>query len=225
MTELILGNLNYSSWSIRAALVSRASGLNLPERIVPLGFDETRAQLIAETGLHTVPVLKDGALIIRDSLAITEWIAEQSPAGCVWPEDPSKRALARSVCAEMHSSFVGLRSEMPVDIRSRKPSPPIEGKLLSDIERVLSIWSDLRQTYHADGPYLFGTWSAADAFYAPVVTRFKTYGYALDGVAEEYSETIWSTEWLQALRAEAEAEPWEIEMGYLGPARAWVRED
>ena len=224
MTELILGNLNYSSWSIRAALVSRASGLDISERIVPLGFDETRQQLIEETGLHTVPVLKEGALIIRDSLAITEWIAEQAPAGRVWPEDPSKRALARSVCAEMHSGFVGLRSQMPVDIRSRKPSPPLEGDLLSNITRVLAIWSDLRQAYQADGPYLFGEWSAADAFYAPVVTRFRTYGYELDGILEDYSNAVWESDLLKPLRAEADAEPWEIEMGYLGPARAWVRE-
>ena len=224
MTELILGNLNYSSWSIRAALVSRVSGLDIKERIVPLGFDETRKQLIEETGLHTVPVLKEGALIIRDSLAITEWIAEQAPAGRVWPADPAKRALARSVCAEMHSGFVGLRSQMPVDIRSRKPSPPIEGDLLSNITRVLAIWSDLRQTYQADGPYLFGEWSAADAFYAPVVTRFRTYGYDLDGELANYSNAIWESDLLKSLRAEADAEPWEIEMGYLGPARAWVRE-
>jgi glutathione S-transferase len=222
--ELILGNLNYSSWSIRAALVARGSGLDIPERIVPLGFEETRALLIKETGLHTVPVLRSGDLIIRDSLAITEWIAEEAAPGRVWPEDESRRALARSVCAEMHSSFVGLRSQMPVNIRAQSETPALEGDLLSDIERVKTIWTNLRAEFQTSGDFLFGDWSAADAFYAPVVTRFRTYGYALEGVLADYSEAVWEHELLQNLRAQADAEPWEIEMGHLGPLRAWVRE-
>ena len=116
--KLILGNMNYSSWSIRGALVARASGLDIPEEIVPLGFPETKQRLIAETGSHTVPVLKLGDLVIRDSVASAETLAERAKPGMVWPEDPDKRALARSACAEMHSSFIGLRSQMPVNIRS-----------------------------------------------------------------------------------------------------------
>ncbi|MFN3211627.1 MAG: glutathione S-transferase [Henriciella sp.] len=222
--ELILGNMNYSSWSIRAALVVRGSGLDIPERIVPLGFAETRETLIKETGSHTVPVLRSGALIIRDSLAIAEWIAEKAAPGRVWPEDENRRAVARSVCAEMHSSFTGLRSQMPVDIRSRHETPAIEGDLETDIERVKTIWATLRAEHHGAGDFLFGAWSAADAFYAPVVTRFRTYGYALEGALADYSDAVWEHKLLQNLRAQAEAEPWEIEMGYLGPARAWVRE-
>lgn len=224
MTELILGNLNYSSWSIRAALVARASGLNIHERIVPLGFDETRQTLIEETGFHTVPVLRHGDLMIRDSLAITEWIAERADPGRVWPEDPDTRALARSVVSEMHSGFLQIRSKMGVDIRSRKPSPEIEGDLKGEIERVLTLWRDCRAQFAADGPFLFGQWCAADAFYAPVVTRFKTYGFALSGVADAYSEAVWTSDLIETLRAEAEAEPWEIELGALGPVRAWLRE-
>nr|WP_070959527.1 glutathione S-transferase [Hyphomonas sp. Mor2] len=224
MTELILGNLNYSSWSIRAALVARTSGLEIRESIVPLGFDETRESLIANTGHHTVPVLISGDLIIRDSLAITEWIAERADDGRVWPADPEKRALARSVVSEMHSGFYNIRSKMPVDIRSRSPLPAMEEPLKAEIERVLYLWSICREKYGADGPFLFGDWSAADAFYAPVVTRFRTYGYALEGGAAEYAATIWNTDLLNELAAQAEAEPWEIEMGELGPARAWIRE-
>ena len=222
--ELLLGNLNYSSWSIRAALVARASGLDIPERIVPLGFEESRAFLIKETGMHTVPVLRVGDLIIRDSLAITEWIAEKAAPGRVWPKDEGRRALARSVCAEMHSSFTGLRSQMPVNIRTRSETPPLEGDLLVNIERVKAIWTKLRADHHREGDFLFGGWSAADAFYAPVVTRFRTYGYALEGVLAEYLDAVWEHELLQTLRAEAESEPWEIEMGFLGPVRAWVRD-
>lgn len=224
MTELILGNMNYSSWSIRAALVARASGLEISETIVPLGFDETRETLIGRTGHHTVPVFLTGGMIIRDSLAITEWIAERADAGRVWPADADKRALARSIVAEMHSGFLQIRSKMAVDIRSRKPTPPMEDSLATEIQRVLTIWTDCRTKYASDGPFLFGDWSAADAFYAPVVTRFRTYGYDLDGAAADYADAVWETDLLKQLREQAKIEPWEIEMGVLGPARAWVRQ-
>ena len=222
--ELLLGNLNYSSWSIRAALVARGCGLDIPERVVPLGFDETKQFLLKETGLHTVPVLRTDHLIIRDSLAITEWLAEKSAPGKVWPEDSDKRALARSVCAEMHSGFLGLRSQMPVNIRATSPTPAVEGDLAVDIDRVKKFWNDLRTQFQRDGEFLFGAWSAADAFYAPVVTRFRTYGYGLTGALADYSDAVWERDLLKTLRAQAEDEPWEIEMGHLGPLRAWVRE-
>lgn len=224
MSELILGNMNYSSWSIRAALVARASGLEIPETIVPLGFDATRASLVERTGHHTVPVLLASGLIIRDSLAIAEWIGEQAEAGRVWPSDPAKRALARAVVAEMHSGFLQIRSKMPVDIRSRKPGPDLDEAMQAEIDRVLAIWTDCRAKSDQDGRFLFGAWSAADAFYAPVVTRFRTYGYDLTGAAADYADAVWESGLLQQLRQQAEAEPWEIEMGVLGPARAWLRE-
>lgn len=113
---------------------------------------------------------------------------------------------------------------MPVNIRASSPTPPLEGDLLSDIERVKFIWTTLRARFKSDGPYLFGDWCAADAFYAPVVTRFRTYGYDLSGELAEYSEAVWTHPLLETLKQQAEAEPWEIEMGHLGPVRAWVRE-
>lgn len=222
--QLILGNLNYSSWSIRAALVARASGLDIPEKIIPLGFPETREQIKSLTGHHTVPVLMEDGLIIRDSLAITEWLAEQAGPGRVWPEDPRNRSLARSACAEMHSGFIALRSQMPVNIRESSPTPPIEGDLKSDIDRIVEIWTRFLSDPKRDGPFLFGDWCAADAFYAPVVTRFRTYGYQLSGDLAAYSDAVWNHELLQRLREQAEAEPWMIEMGHLGPARAWIRD-
>ena len=224
MTELILGNMNYSSWSIRAALVARDSGLEIKETIVPLGFDDTRATLIERTGFHTVPVLMHKDLIIRDSLAITEWIAERAKRGRVWPEEAAKRALARSIVAEMHSGFMSIRSKMGVDIRSRKPLPEVEGPLKSELNRVLTLWRTCRTQFAGDGPYLFGAWSAADAFYAPVVTRFRTYGYTLDGIEADYADAVWESDLIRQLRDQAEAEPWEIELGELGPVRAWLRE-
>ena len=124
----------------------------------------------------------------------------------------------------MHSGFLGLRSQMPVNIRAKSPSPALEGDLATDIDRVKTIWSDLRAKFQNDGDFLLGTWSAADAFYAPVVTRFRTYGYELTGELAAYSDAVWEHDLLKTLRAQAEEEPWEIEMGHLGPLRAWVRE-
>lgn len=224
MTALYLGNLNYSSWSIRAALVARESGLAVPEQILPLGFVETRERLIAETGHHTVPVLMSEGAIIRDSLAITETLAERSEPGSIWPADAEKRALARSLAAEMHSGFFSLREKMPVDIRSRKAMPGLDDSLKSDIRRVFQLWHDFRQRFAGDGPFLLGPWSAADAFFAPVVTRFRTYGVELDGVSKTYADAVWQHPALKRLRHEAENEPWEIEVGPTGPIRAWLRD-
>ena len=201
-------------------LVARGAGLNIPEKVLPLGPDETYDLLLKETGQHRVPALVTEETMIHDSLAITEWIAEQAPAGKVWPADPVKRARARSLCAEMHASFIDLRSDMGVDIRSQHPTPTLTGGLKWDIQRVLQIWQNTRTEYHADGPYLFGEWSAADAFFMPVATRFRTYGYALDGVAESYATAVLSHPLSQQLIAEAKAEPWTVDLSKFRPKSA-----
>ncbi|MEM1148314.1 MAG: glutathione S-transferase [Pseudomonadota bacterium] len=220
MIQLYSGNLNYSSWSIRAVLVARASGLEITETILPLGPTETYDRMVAETGQHRVPALVADGLIIHDSLAITEWIAEQAPPGRVWPEAPEKRARARSLCAEMHASFVHLRSEMGVDIRARHPTPEMTPALSWDIQRVLQIWTETRTTYRADGPYLFGAWSAADAFYMPVATRFVTYGVGLSGAAKAYAESVLDHPLSQRLIEDAKAEPWSVDLSKFRPASA-----
>ncbi|MEM7458027.1 MAG: glutathione S-transferase [Pseudomonadota bacterium] len=220
MNTLYLGNLNYSSWSIRAVLVARGAGLNIAEQVLPLGPDDTYETLLKETGQHRVPALVTDHVVIHDSLAITEWIAEQAPAGKVWPIDPVKRARARSLCAEMHASFIDIRSDMGVDIRSNLPTPPLIGGLKWDINRILQIWQETRTAYQTDGPYLFGEWSAADAFFMPVATRFRTYGYALAGLAEDYASAVLSHPLSQQLIAEAKAEPWTVDLSQFRPKSA-----
>ena len=220
MTTLYLGNLNYSSWSIRAVLVARGAGVDVAERVLPLGPDETYDILLKETGQHRVPVLVTDEVVIHDSLAITEWIAEQAPAGKVWPLDPVKRARARSLCAEMHASFIDIRSDMGVDIRSRHPTPTLTSGLKWDINRILQIWQDTRTAYQTDGPYLFGEWSAADAFFMPVATRIRTYGYGLDGVAEDYAAALLDHPLSKRLIAEAKAEPWSVDLTRFRPKSA-----
>ena len=220
MTTLYLGNLNYSSWSIRAVLVARGAGVDIAEQVLPLGPEETYETLLSETGQHRVPVLVTPETVIHDSLAITEWIAEQAPAGKVWPEDAVKRARARSLCAEMHASFIDIRSDMGVDIRSRHATPTLTGGLKWDINRVLQIWQEARAAHAADGPYLFGEWSAADAFFMPVATRFRTYGYALEGVAEEYASAVLSHPLSEQLIEEAKAEHWTVDLSKFRPKSA-----
>lgn len=220
MSTLYLGNLNYSSWSIRAVLVARGSGLDLDEQVLPLGPDETYEMLLDATGQHRVPALVTEDVVIHDSLAITEWIAEQVPAGKVWPADPVKRARARSMCSEMHASFIDIRSDMGVDIRSQHPTPSMSGGLKWDIQRVLQIWEEARNLYQGDGPYLFGDWSAADAFYMPVATRFRTYGVVLDGLAEAYTAAVLDHPLSRQLIAEAKAEPWTVDLSKFRPKSA-----
>lgn len=220
MTKLYSGNLNYSSWSIRAVLVARASGLDIEEVVLPLGPQETVGTLIEATGQHRVPALVTDTVVIHDSMAITEWIAEQVEPGKVWPVDSDKRALARSICAEMHAGFIDLRSDMGVDIKHRHPTPKMTPGLQWAIDRVLQIWDMCRSKYHEDGPFLFGEWSAADAVFMPVATRFQTYGIELNPVARTYSAAILAHPLSKALIDEAHAEPWTIDLSRFRPKSA-----
>ncbi len=217
--KLYLGNLNHSSWSIRAALVARASGLGLEEVVLPIGEATTYETLERFTGQRRVPALVHDDWVIHDSLAIVEWIAEQVEPGKVWPADPVKRARARSLCAEMHASFFELRGLMGVDIRSRKPTPDMTPRLQSDIERVLQIWTETRAEYRADGDYLLGDWSAADAFYMPVATRFRTYGVDLEGEAASYAETILAHPLSNQIEEQAKLETWTLDPLNFAPSK------
>ena len=221
MTTLLLGNMNYSSWSIRAALVAKMSGLEIDTKVMPLGVAETRDYLIEKTGYRQVPALISGDLVIRDSLAITEWLAESAALGTIWPADRRDRARARMVVAEMHSDFGALRSECFVDIRARHSGVELSPQTLLDVARVKQIWAECRLSRKQSGPYLFGDWSAADAFYAPVVTRFRTYGVDLSGDDADYSAAVLSHPDMAAIEAAALAEPWRMGAGpdgmeYLG---------
>jgi len=153
---LYLGNINYSSWSVRAALSVRAAGFYHEERILPLGFETTRAELISKTGYHKVPALLLDDVVVTDSLAITEWAAERAEPGKVWPTAPKMKAMARSYVAEMHSGLFALRSKMPMDIRSNHPLPMMTEELRLDIDRVVSLWTKALAMNHNDGPFLFG---------------------------------------------------------------------
>lgn len=182
---LTIGNRNYSSWSLRAYLALSHVGVAFDEVLVPLDLPETRAAILARSPSGRVPALRHGDVTVWDSLAIAEYLAETFPEAKLWPDDRAARALARSISAEMHSGFAALREHMPMNLRGRWPGRGRTRGVIADIERVLAIWRECRARA-AGGPFLFGTFGAADAMYAPVCARFVTYDVAMDDVAKAY---------------------------------------
>ncbi len=175
MMRLIIGNRNYSSWSLRAWLVAARCGVPLEVVRLPLDTPEFADRVHALSPSGRVPALQMSDLSVWDSLAIAETLAERFPAARLWPADADARAEARAVSAEMHAGFSALRRELPMNIRARRRVAP-SAQAWADIERVQAIWASCRARFQAQGPWLFGNWSIADAMYAPVVTRFVTYG-------------------------------------------------
>jgi len=203
---LYIGNRNYSTWSLRGWLLARASGLRFTEKLVSLNANEHAGVYREFSPSGLVPCLVEGDIVVWDSLAIAEYLHEQYPG--LWPADARARAWARSICAEMHSGFRALRGEMGMCIRERVDVRPWSGGLQRDIDRVCAIWTGTLQRFGGEGALLFGAFTAADAFYAPVAFRFRTYGVAPDGAAGEYLAALLAhpflREWEQAALAETE---------------------
>lgn len=207
--QLVIGNKNYSSWSLRAWLLPAVHNIAFDEVRIPLDTGETKAEILRYNKAGKVPVLHDGDLVVWDSLAILEYISEKYLNGRGWPEDPSMRAEARSCCAEMHSGFFTLREDMPMNCRATGRRVMITENLKKDVMRVDEIWSSLRGKYGDKGPWLFGSFTIADCMFAPVVFRFKTYGVAVSEESRLYMETLLSEqrvkEWLRAGEQETES--------------------
>jgi glutathione S-transferase len=181
---LSIGEKNYSSWSLRPWLVLRQAGLPFHEALVSLQPDAGKAARLARLPAGRVPCLDHDGLLVWDSLAISEYLAERHPG--LWPTDPRARAWARSITAEMHSGFGALCAELSMDVRARRPQRRRSAAVLADIARVEQIWSEARARWGQGGPLLFGTFTIADAFYAPVAFRFQTYGVTPAGEAGAY---------------------------------------
>ncbi len=213
--KLIIGNKNYSSWSLRGWLAAKQSGLPFEEIQVPLYGDDWNSAKKQNDDIAPssgkVPVLWDGDAVVWDSLAVLEYLSDKVGRDRFWPKEDDARAMARSIVAEMHSSFLALRTQCPLNVRSRVEGAEIDEAAKADVVRVLTLWAEARARFGRGGPYLFGTFSAADIFYAPVVSRFISYGIAVPGFALAYMEAIWSHEWLQSWIAAAEAEDSVIE--------------
>jgi glutathione S-transferase len=211
---LHVGEKNYSSWSARPWILMRGAGIPFAERLVSLRADAEKATRFGHLPAGRVPALEDDGFLVWDSLAITEYLAERHPG--VWPVDARARAWARSICAEMHSGFGALRSEMAMDVRARRPQRRRSAAVLADIGRVVELWTETRRRFGASGPLLFGGFTAADAFYAPVCSRLRTYAPPISNAAAAYVERIHALPsmraWCDAARAEhdfiAEDEPY-----------------
>ena len=212
---LVIGNKNYSSWSMRPWLALKKSGVAFEEVVIALDRPETRAEIFRHSPSGFVPTLKDEDLTIWESLAICEYLAERFPNAGLWPQDPSARAIARSVSAEMHAGFSALRSNMPMNCRGNLPGKGRAPGVQEDINRISAIWRDCRARFGAGGPYLFGAFSIADAMYGPVVSRFVTYQVDLDADAKAYVNTMWADPAVAAWVEGARREPWVIEKSEL----------
>jgi len=207
--KLVIANKNYSSWSLRAWLALRAIGQPFEEVRVLLDQPDTHERILEHSPSGRVPCLIDDTLTVWDSLAIIETLAERFPQ--LWPATAAARAHARAVSAEMHSGFPALRSQMPMNIRRQMPGRGRTPASEADIARVIAIWLDCRKRYGRFGPYLFGSFTAADAMFAPVCFRFQTYGVEPSGEAGAYLATMLAhpamREWQAAALAESEIVP------------------
>jgi len=205
---LVIGNRNYSSWSLRAGLVMAATGAPYETVVVRLSQPDTRDKILEHTPSGRVPALVDGDFTVWDSLAIAEYLAEKFPAARLWPSETKARAVARAVSAEMHSGFTDLRTHCPCNMRRAAPHVEKTPAVLADVARILEIWRDCKKQFGQDGPYLFGHFTVADAFYAPVVSRFRTYAVDVDPNGRAYMETIETHHAYRAWLEEAKKEPW-----------------
>jgi glutathione S-transferase len=205
---LVIGNRNYSSWSLRPWLLLRQHGVAFDELRIPLDTPAFARDIGAWSPSRTVPALRHGAVTVWDSLAICEYVSETFLDGGGWPRDAEARAVARSASAEMHSGFRALRSALPLNCRRRTRGTPIAADVAQDIARVFALWNDCRARFGGTGRFLFGDFSIADAMYAPVALRFLTYGIGLDPPAQAYVDALLGLdalqEWLRDARAESE---------------------
>lgn len=208
---LIIGNKNYSSWSMRPWFAMKALGIPFAETVIPLYIPGSRERILGESQSGKVPCLIDGDIKVWDSLAIMEYLNEKFPDKKLWPQDVAARAQARSVSAEMHSGFGSMRTDLTMNMRRKPGRVRMTEGALADIERIQRSWTDCRARYGKGGPFLFGALCAADAMYAPVVSRFATYDVQVSAPVRRYMDAIMALpawrEWADA----AAAEEWVIE--------------
>jgi len=189
--HLIIGDKLLSSWSLRAALALELTGAPYTEELIKLGKPGTRERLLKHSPTGKVPLLTTARGTIADSLAIAEYLAEQFPSEQLWPTDIAARAQARSACAQMHSGFFAMRNHMPFNLSHDAPLNPVPPEVKVDVERMLALWAECRAVATEPGPFLFGRVSLADAFFAPIAVRLRTYQVKLPAEDEAYVETVY----------------------------------
>ncbi len=214
--HLIIGNKNYSSWSLRPWLAMKVAGIAFSETLISLDTPDFRAKVSAASGAGgaagagKVPVLIDGDVRVWESLAILEYLSEKFPGGGLWPAQEGARAHARAIAAEMHSGFLPLRRQLPMNVRRPVKARVLDAAVAADVARIDAIWNACRERFGAGGAFLYGAFGAADAMYAPVVWRFHTYAVDVSAAAREYMRAVMalpaSLEWRDAARRE----PWVL---------------
>lgn len=212
--KLIIGNKAYSSWSLRGWLACKQSGLPFEETVVPLydqDWDRRREGDEFAPSSGKVPILWDGEAVVWDSLAIVEYLNDKTGNTRFWPEDPAARAMARSMAAEMHSSFAALRRKHSMNIRQVYPARPVDEDVAQDLSRIMELWAQARARYGSEQPFLFGAFGAADIMFAPVVTRIVTYSLPVPRFAQSYMLAVLQHPFLQDWIAGAQEEDWVIE--------------
>ena len=208
---LVIGNKNYSSWSMRPWVLLTHFKIPFREILIPLFEPGSKEKVLAYSPSGKVPVLKDGKVTVWESLAICEYIAEKFSKKNIWPRDRAARAAARAVSSEMHAGFIHLRKLCPMNVRARKPLSEVPPDVQKDAARIQSLWEDCRKRFGTGGDFLFGKFSAADAMYAPVIWRFKTYGIKCAGKAHEYMSAMLELPAMKEWERAAVAEPYVIE--------------
>jgi glutathione S-transferase len=207
---LVIANKNYSSWSLRPWILMRHFGIPFAETVISMAREETRADMLRHAPTGKCPSLRDGAVVVWDSLAIIEYLAESFPDLAIWPRERAARAQARSLAAEMHSGFSALRSNLPMNMRRKPAARDFAPDVVADIARIEAAFAHARHEFGAGGAFLFGDFSAADAMFAPVVSRLHTYAVAVSPTTRVYMNAIEGLPAYQAWLADAHAEPWHI---------------
>jgi glutathione S-transferase len=208
--HLIIGNKNYSSWSMRPWLAMKVLGISFSEELHSLDDADFKEHVTRVSGSGKVPALADGGIQVWESLAILEYLAEKFPQAGLWPANPAARALARAVAAEMHAGFLPLRRHLPMNMWRPVRARALPDDVAADVARVEFIWTDCRTRFGQTGPFLFGAFGAADAMYAPVVSRFHTYAVPVGPVAERYMRAMMALPAWMEWRAAALQESWVL---------------
>lgn len=211
---LVIGNKNYSTWSMRPWVCMKHHEIPFTEKLIPLDTPTAAAEKLDEAPNGRVPVLHDGDFTVWDSIAICEYLAERFPEKGLWPTAPKARARARSLCAEMHAGFLAMRTEMPMNCRARRTRRDRGPAVARDVARILECWRTTQDEFGAGedegSPFLFGGFTIADAFFVPVASRFFTYDIELDPFAMRYIEALFTLPAVQQWMMEAEMEPMQL---------------
>lgn len=209
--HLTIGNKNYSSWSFRPWLALKVAGIPFEETVIPIYRPESKSKLLALSPAGKVPILQDGAVTVWESLAILEYVAEKFPDAALWPRGAAARAHARAIASEMHAGFAPLRRQCPMNMRRPVKKPALSDDAAANVARIDALWSDSRSRFGADGPFLFGRFGAADAMYAPVVSRFRTYGIEVGPASAAYMQAMMALPAWQEWYGGALKEDWVLQ--------------